>query len=366
MKAVVTVVKRAVAVMVFLCLLSTLLLWAGGLCTLNSENSEKRCWDLYYTMKNETLDMVFVGSSTVYSFYCHAQAYDEQKIHSLALFSSAKPAETIPYLLNEIVKYNNTELIAVELRNLLKDDCKEEIENMEERYHYRALSLSMMKPLSMNRIRGVFDLLSDNKSVPTIEYLFPILQYHEDIYTYPLSFVYANKRDFENFYGFCDITEATDFSEEEQKLQNETPSGKYHLSEKSKKLIDEMVKIVDSHGIKLLFVLTPYIYSTDEYVVACEIRDYLAEKNCDFLNCNDYTEEIGMDSSSDYYDLSHVNAVGTHKFTSWFAKYLREHYDFYDDYTEEINEKWDRLAAGWREVYSRLADEIGEEIASNA
>ena len=354
-----TVLKRVVAGILFLCILGILLLWAGGTCTFTGANSEKKFWDLFYSLKDEELDAVIVGSSAIYHYYSPAQAYNTQKLHSVIIASAAQPIEVIPYLVEEIEKNDNAGLIVVELRNVLRNDLYKDKDSIEEKYFRRAMSVLAMHPFSPNRIKAVFERLTGNETTPFIEYLFPVLQYHENVYSLPMKEIaFPNEVDFENFFGIDLLTESTDFSEAEKEMREEPVTENSHISEESKKLIDEIAQIVRSHGTKLLFVLTPYIYNADENAAAGELKEYLAEKNYDFLNCNDYAEEIGLDSSADYSDMHHTNAIGVQKFTSWFAGYLAEHYEFKDHSSEKTEAKWQNLGENWKRKYSEYVDII--------
>ena len=78
----------------------------------------------------------------------------------------------------------------------------------------------------------------------------------------------------------------------------------------------------------------------------------------DFLDLNDYYEEMGLDGAEDFSDYGvHVNAVGSGKVTSFFEKYLKEHYDLTDH-------RADPSYSGWDDAYENWKSDSAEKIAA--
>ena len=83
------------------------------------------------------------------------------------------------------------------------------------------------------------------------------------------------------------------------------------------------------------------------------------EYGFDFLNTNDYYNEIGLDYSKDFYNENHVNVFGAEKYTEFVADYIATNYDFVD---KRETEKFSR----WNDLYTNFESETekAKEIIS--
>lgn len=61
------------------------------------------------------------------------------------------------------------------------------------------------------------------------------------------------------------------------------------------------------------------------------MEDIINGRGYEFLNMNDYYDEMGLDFAADFSDYGgHVNAVGAEKCSTFLGRYLVEHYGIED------------------------------------
>lgn len=82
----------------------------------------------------------------------------------------------------------------------------------------------------------------------------------------------------------------------------------------------DMFNLCHRKGIDVVFFKAPEArWSQDESRI---IKDFMNKNGFRFLEMNDYLDEMGIDSATDFRDSSHLNSSGAIKVTKFLAKYL--------------------------------------------
>ena len=83
----------------------------------------------------------------------------------------------------------------------------------------------------------------------------------------------------------------------------------------------------------------------------------------EFLNLNDYYEEIGLDFASDFSDYGgHTNALGAEKCTEFLSRYIAAEYGIEDRRGQEGYESWDAAYGQWKEELVQAKETIARRI----
>ena len=91
--------------------------------------------------------------------------------------------------------------------------------------------------------------------------------------------------------------------------------------------------------------------------------DMISERGYEFLNMNDYYDEIGLDFAVDFSDYGgHVNAVGAEKCSAFLGGYLVEKYGIEDRRGEKGCGSWDAAYAQWQAEFEEAKRTIAKRI----
>lgn len=324
-------------------------LMCNFVCSHPSEDVENTV-NSFYREPNNTLDFVVIGSSAANKDIYPAVFWQEQKITGYNYSIGACSGNIYSSVLREVLSTQKDALIIIDIDGFLVDD---KFQNELDPIRIWLDSI----PKNKNWIRSVKELDPENKT----EHFFPFIRYH---------------RNMTSIYEYARITASLT----EKKLHNTRDAMKgatlnpnidqvggtrffasddlrEPLTEKSDKVFKEFVEECnDVEDIRILFVNLPkknaYEASVERNIQyshrANTIKDYVKANNYDYLDL--CSEESGLQlEDSDFTDTLHLSENGAIKFSSYFAKYLAENYEF--------SEKDDATAKSWDddfEIYKTI------------
>lgn len=88
----------------------------------------------------------------------------------------------------------------------------------------------------------------------------------------------------------------------------------------------------------------------------------IVARGYDYLNANDYLDQMNMDFYADYYKVDHVNAIGAEKYTMFLGRYLTENYDLPDHRGTQGFEEWDVATEIFYEQSESMKESILDQI----
>ena len=117
--------------------------------------------------------------------------------------------------------------------------------------------------------------------------------------------------------------------------------------------------------LQALFILSPTVMEEEKQKMYNYMDEIIAGYGYEFLNLNDYYEEIGIDFQTDFSDYGgHTNALGARKCTKFLGDYLTAHYELADKRGQEGYESWDEAYEQWKGEFAQAADTIAKRIAT--
>lgn len=286
----------------------------------------------FYAEKENTIDMIMVGSSPVYPYYSAPKLYGELGIASYPLSTNNQRPKAIKYLLKEAQKTQDPSLFLIELRMFTMPD-----EEWEDTMVFTRGVTDNMK-YSLNRVQAINALVSDKKERYT--YYFDIFKYHSNWKTMVMPSQLACWR-YEKAHPLKGLeikpgvgpAEWTDYAAVTQKKE---PAAEQIA------VLEDLLRYIDETGKDALFLISPYVMEEDARLQFNDLIDRIEEAGYPVLDLNRHIDEIGLDFSTDFYDYgSHVNALGEAKCTAFLGSYLEEHYDLPDRRGQAGYESWD-------------------------
>ena len=289
----------------------------------------------FYGEESGSLDVVFVGSSAVYSFFSPLRLWKQSGLTS---YLYATPNQTVPairYILEECRKTQPEALYVIELRSALaSEEDKIAIEN-----DLRRLSDNM--PYSRTRSRMIAALAPRDEWA---SYEFDLAKYHgnwEGFDWSNLTFFWKKENPLKgwNFVSAYEPIEWQDWS---------SVNARIPLSEENEAELREVLAWCRDNGVRAVFTATPFALSRRQEKLYRAVSDLVEEYGYEFWDLNRCVEEIGLDFQTDYYDFRHTNTLGAVKCTEYLAKELSKYFAKNGISAKKRNEaQW----AAWFEAY---------------
>ncbi|MBQ8249892.1 MAG: hypothetical protein IJY93_08480 [Clostridia bacterium] len=356
-------IKRIVSAILFFVIFFAVIMYAGiiGRPYYNGAYNYD-IWQYFYAEDDNTHNVINIGSSAIYRYWAPMVAYDEQGFTSFTIGTTRQAFDAVPYIIEEVMKTQNPDLIVVETRSLINERINiiDDTENANP--DMRSWELGVLAGgmnYSSTRYNMIHELYIDTEGDCELYWHIPILKYHSLEYSLPLTERLARIRNgkdpLKSTYLVSNVSAITENSAKKQL------DGQYYLTDSDKASIDRIVKTAKDHDVDLLFVSTPYLMDKRHASMQQSFEDYILEKNYSFIDLNDYIDDIGLDMKTDFYNSTHTNVVGAEKVTSFLAKYLADNYKF-DNVTlsEKQIKEWNISCEKWAAESEKLKKQWAE------
>ena len=308
----------------------------------------------FYAEKQNTIDVIMIGSSPVYPCFSGPQIFGEYGITCYPLSSNVQRPQAALGLVREARKTQDPKLFVFEIKQFTAD-FDEATGNMA---YTRGVTDNMK--YSINRIRTIHDMVSDASERYT--YYFDIFKYHSNWKTLVMpsqlrTFRYEYPNEWKGFVMKDGVRPANyvDYSG----ITKETPIPSYN-----EKSLRELLTYLKLENLNAIFVLAPYELESEvkqENFNYCE--SIIQEYGYEFLNMNESLDQMEFDFSRDFYDGGiHTNAVGSEKCSKFFAEYMINHYDFNDKRGVEGYESWEMAYQLWKSEFPEAKNTIAEAV----
>lgn len=301
-----------------------------------------KCLDKFYELPDNTVDVLFIGSSHVYKGIDPSVLYEEYGIAAYNLGSASQPIWNSYYYLEEALKTQTPELIVLE--------CYKVTGN--EQYADASTTIKATSGMRFSKtyIEAIKASVEDPKERMNFYLRFP--WYHaryEEINGGDFLDNYGNPH-YDNFLGYIPEQRLV----EEEIPQNINSIDKVEpISEKNMLYLNKMVELAKEHDIPMMFLIAPFCKTADEkqpYYNALE--QYAEEKQIPLVNGNKYYDEIGLIATEDFGKGKHLLYSGAKKFTKYVGAYLDENYDLPDKRNHPDYGIWQRNVEYMKDFYT--------------
>lgn len=304
----------------------------------------------FYAEEKDTVDVVFIGSSSTYTYYAAPLIYGETGITCYPLSSNVqRPVAAIP-LMEEAYKTQDPEVFVFEMRMYTMEDGTLESNTA----FIRGVTDNMK--YSLNRIRMINRLVTDRKERYT--YYFDIFKYHSNWKTMVLAdqlrcIVYEKEHPLKGFVIRDDVTK---LEPQNYPVSTEITDTLAIPAEQEERL-RELLQYLKEHKQQALFIVSPYLATEEETKMYRYMEQLVEENGYSFVNFNDHLDEIGLDFEKDFFDAGHVNTVGAAKCSS-FAGSLLEQYGISDKRSMAGYESYGEAYENYLEMYAEVKQKI--------
>lgn len=316
---------------------------------LGTRINEENILGLYAEPEN-SLDMIYVGASACYRFWEALRAWENFGFTSYSFAVSNMTPQSIRYCIQEAQKTQNPKVWLIDLRTFQIGDEINERSHMVNMYDEMSIRNVTDHLKSWELRKGIIDTSVPNEE-DRLEYYFPFLKHHVKV----ANNLIREVRRFQS--GEIGFREIASFITGD----HTNPFKGFHTTEKTKpfvftdcsgvtqikplegKLNEYFLDLLDyckQEGITPLFVVSSYCQIEEHKEEYNYMKQVIESYGFDYLNTNDYYQEIGLDYSFDFYDVSHVNVFGAEKYTDFLAAYIDDRYDLPDHRSDPAFSGW--------------------------
>lgn len=284
----------------------------------------------FFLEDTDSLDVVYLGASEVYSDIAPGYAYARDGITGYLFATQANTILNYKSQLKNILSRQKNALIVIELNGALYDDDELTKEANLRNYSDHA-------PLDLNKVEYVVNNVGKNR----LEYLFPLIKYHGtwsdtehaqgDEALYRRTVAENQSRGYSYLKGV--LNWPFRFKSPTPSLNGTLPAAadkKQPLAETAEKSLRELLAYCKSEGLNnVVFARFPHIVTQrtyERFERNNTVGEIVAEYGYDYLNFERDFAVTGLDESTDFYNLDHLNVYGQKKFTAFLTDYLKEHY----------------------------------------
>lgn len=345
--------KQAVQSMIFIVVFLYILMTVTYIIRTNGDVKDR--YTGFYAEPDHTIDVAMIGSSPVYPYYATPMMWGEYGMAAYPISSNLQRPVAATYMVEEVRKTQEPELYVFEMRMYTARDG-----DLTNNMAYTRGVTDNMK-YSWNRIKTINAMVDDVSERHT--YYFDIFKYHSNWKTMVLPeqlkcFRYEKPDDQKGYVmtdevGPCEAVDTSNITE------------KQPMPEFQEECLYELLDYLKENDLQALFILSPTVMEEEKQRMYNYMDEIIAGYGYEFLNMNDYYEEIGLDFQTDFSDYGgHTNALGAEKCTRFLGNYLTQNYDLSDKRGQEGYESWDaayeQYKAELQEARTTIAKRIEE------
>ena len=314
----------------------------------------------FYKEPENSFDIIYTGSSNTYVHFNPVLAYKMYGFKVGLLSSNWQPFVFTEYLIKEARKYHNPSLYIIDLNLVAMDD------NFYGGGYIRVTTDAMK--FSKNRIDAInaeLDLRGITKKQYK-DFYFSFLIYHNMWKRLDgiKESLFANK----NLYKGYALTNETIQVKPQTKWSWTTEKKK--MRESNIKILESLIKYIKENNLNCLFTIPKRYIDEETQMNINYVTEILEENGLKYINFN-LLEDFKVDYEKDFYNQEHLNTYGSTKYTLYFAKYLKEHYDLPDhrenEQDDSWNEEYERFKINFKKMLGEDFDTIlKEDIETNS
>lgn len=307
----------------------------------------------FYAERDNTVDVVMIGSSPVYPYYATPMMWGEYGIAAYPISSNLQRPVAATYLVEEVRKTQQPELFVFEMRMYTANET-----DLTNNMAYTRGVTDNLK-YSWNRIKTINAMVEERGERYT--YYFDIFKYHSNWKTMVLPEQMAcfryEKPDGQKGYvmtdevGPCEAVDTSGIIE------------KKPMPEFQEECLYSLLDYLKENGLQALFILSPTVMEEEKQMMYNYMEEIISGYGYEFLNLNGYYDEIGLDFASDFSDYGgHTNALGAEKCTRFLGEYLAGKYGIPDRRGQAGYESWDAAYRQWQTELAEAKETIARRI----
>lgn len=330
--------KGIVVIIVF----AIALIIANRILVLKSEDGYDQIQS-YYKQKNNTVDLLFLGSSKVYCQIDTGILWDEFGISSFDLGGAEAPTWNSYYFMKEALKTQTPKVIMYDATIIgYRQDVlyQPEVWSMTNNYgmHWNE-----------NRIMQLYVNTESRKMFKKL--LFPLDSMHSR-YKELTKNDFVDENNSINYKGFDYRNTIVEFETPDMTHVTE----KMCCDEKHEYYLRKMIELAKENNIPFVVMITPYVVTPEQQVYFNYVEEICQDEGVTYIDFNKKYDELKLDFTRDMAEDIHLNLSGSKKLTEYLGSYVVNNYEV-TDHRGDINySSWDVDA----DINRAIREEEGE------
>lgn len=315
-----------------------------------------------YAEPENSLDVIAIGGSSTHIFYMPYEAWREFGIVSYDYSTDSMSPSVMKNLIIEAEKTQSPRLYLLDMRAFENRErrpdfyCVAYLRNITDSMKYSLNRLDMIRyafkneqPQSLSEPAVYLDLMYYHSLWQTMNYYYGFVYVGNDVPEAGKGFWLSGTYASQDTRDFSDVTE------------------RKSLSPENEAVLRDLLEYCRDNDIPALFTLNPFqMKDADTKAYYNYIGDVIHEYGYEFLDTNEYYDEMGIDFTKDFYNNNHLNVFGAGKYTHFLAKYIRDNYAMPDHRGEPAYSAWDEGYPAWAEDKSEYEEYISELMAEGS
>lgn len=316
------IVIRIIYILVFCFIMHladrTLMIWTG--------HGIRQSACMYVQPKN-TIEVAMMGSSHVHCDVDPFTLFGEYGIASYDMSAAEQPLWITYHYIKEICRYQNPKVIVLDM--YVPASFKDTFNDV-----WMGDNLFGLR-FSSNKLK----LMLDACNADQINRFFPsFFGYHsnyEKIKIKEIPELIGRKPDvtFKGYTGYDGI-------DKNILPHPENVTEAAEIPPRSLEYLEKILEYTKENNIELFLVVAPCSTTSEKEMVYNGIAQWAEERRVPFFNGNRNMDEIGIDIKTDFHDDSHLNLEGSHKYSVYLGRILKENYDLPDRRGDERYDSW--------------------------
>lgn len=276
----------------------------------------------FYEMEKNTIDVLFLGSSSAISAFIPQELYNNYGITSYNLGCTQQSMVTSYFWLKEALEYQHPKAVVLDCFYLFLYEAKEP-SNLPENATRGALNYMKWSSVKNEAIKTVCGL---DEEQSRLSYYFPNIRYHTRWSSLRENdFSFSDMSRHYELKGYAPIAEYCGYNYvpfEKDSAEDETD-----IVPLMEEYLVNITKLCKQEGIALILTMAPN--ATENIERYNIIQKYTDEHNLLFLDFNEKSiyEKIDFNFQVDHADQHHTNLWGAQKVTNYVGEILTEQYD---------------------------------------
>ena len=312
----------------------------------------------FYLEEKDSLDLVLMGASEVYSDFAPGYAYQKSGVRSYLYSTQSNTILNYKSQLKNILSRQKPDVILIELNGALYNDDTE----VTKEANFRNYADNVPVP-------DKWEWMWQNNVPNKGEYLFPVAKYHSVWTDFPENMKYQRTVWNDRLRGYNylkGVLNETKIFRQTQRPMNDTlkdsANSKAPLTPLQEQGLRDLLSFCKSENLtNVVFARFPHIVvkrTYSRFERGNTVGDIVREYGFDYLNYELNFEETGLDLNRDFYNLDHLNVYGQQKFTSLLTGKLTKDYRLTaKEPSGSQKDEW-QTCADYYNAYYRYSDEL--------
>lgn len=295
--------------------------------------------DQLYSLDNEVVDAIFVGSSHVYCGIYPSVIWAQYGFSTFDMAISGQVKENSYHSIVEVCKTQSPKVVFVDVYSLVYDGFAVEGNLYRNSIPFKvsANAYALQKKIVPEK-----DLQDHFFKFPIYHTRYAELEKY-DFYSNPV-----NERLLGEYYS----------NVVNQFIEND-PSAKYTtsvatLSDKNLQWLKDLYDLSIAENFELVLMLVPHNVTAEWQSIYNGAKQFAAERGIEFIDFNQMKDTLGLDPDTDYVDYGHLNYRGACKLSSWLGDWLAVNSSLADHRGDSAYHAWEENQL----VYSHYMDKF--------